>query len=117
MRMDTPLAIVLLCDGDRATSDPRIKDGLKAWSLNDAVKAHKAMVGPEWEKLMERETRLAGRYKGLRFRRYEHWGLWSIKVYGDASGTEPRDFATWEEACEWVGNYEREDTNVCSKNI
>jgi hypothetical protein len=65
----------------------------------------------------EKEARRLGAALGIRFRRYEHWGLWPIKTYGNVPGGIPADFKNWGDALEWVRGlhggetHNRRDTN------
>lgn len=47
-------------------------------------------------------ARLAGKKRGVRFRRYARWGVWTIKAYGPGLKGEAPDFRTWKEALDWV---------------
>lgn len=48
-------------------------------------------------------ARLAGKKRGIRFRRYARWGAWPIKAYGEGLDKENApDFKTWKEAYDWI---------------
>lgn len=57
--------------------------------------------------LLDRRNEIAarqmGQKRGIRFRRYERWGGWPIKAYGDnLDADNPPDFRTWKEAYDWI---------------
>jgi hypothetical protein len=55
------------------------------------------------ERSNEIAARTIGNKVGIRFRKYDRWGGWPIKAYGDnLDAANPPDFRTWREAYDWI---------------